>query len=140
MVRGYFLRFESSDVLPAFRLLAGCSDTTEVVAHQDLAGVHAPNRWRRSALRSRVWVLVLLALIACLPFINRPAGPDESGFLLVASQWRPGHSLYGNYWVDRPPLLLLIFDLASHLGGVVGLRLIGLIGVVVTVLLATLLT
>ena len=41
-----------------------------------------------------------------MPFLARPLSPDEGGFLLVASQWEPGTSLYGHYWVDRPPLLM----------------------------------
>lgn len=66
----------------------------------------------------------------------RPLSPDEGGFLLVASQWQPGGSLYGHYWVDRPPLLISIFDLADHAGGAVGLRLIGIAAVLASVFLA----
>ena len=45
-----------------------------------------------------------------LLFLARPATPDEGGFLMVASQWHVGGtSLYGDYWVDRPPLLIGIF-------------------------------
>lgn len=83
--------------------------------------------------------LALLAGAAWVPFIAAPLSPDEGGFLLVASQWEPGTSLYGHYWVDRPPLLLSIFDLASHLGGAVGLRLIGIAAVLASVALAALL-
>lgn len=50
-----------------------------------------------------------------LPFLHRPLTSDESGFLLLAQHWSRGHSLYGDYWVDRPPLLLWLFDVASHL-------------------------
>lgn len=56
------------------------------------------------------------AMAAWLPFVDRPLSPDESGFLLLTQQWRPGSSLYGNYWVDRPPLLLWLFDLAGQWG------------------------
>lgn len=61
-----------------------------------------------------------------LPFIGHAASPDEGGFLVVGGQWHgAGSSLYGNYWVDRPPLLVTIFHLASSLGGLTALRLIG---------------
>lgn len=86
------------------------------------------------------WLLALVATVAWLPFVTRPLSPDEGGFLLVASQWHSGSSLYGHYWVDRPPLLLVVFDVASHLGGAVGLRLIGIAAVVSCVLLADRLT
>ena len=59
-----------------------------------------------------------MATAAWLPFLHRPLTPDESGFLLIAQQWRPGHSLYGDYWVDRPPLLIWLFTLADDLGAV----------------------
>lgn len=71
-----------------------------------------------------VWTIVgvgiaaALAVAAWLPFMDVPLSPDESGFLLVAQHWSPGSSLYGPYWVDRPPLLLWLFSLAGHLGPV----------------------
>ncbi len=43
--------------------------------------------------------------------------------MLVASQWTPGSSLYGDYWVDRPPLLIDFFDVADHPGGATALGL-----------------
>jgi len=68
-----------------------------------------------------------------MPFLTAPVSPDEGGFLLVASQWRPGPSLYGSYWVDRPPLLVGVFALADLLGGPLALRVIGASAVVVAV-------
>lgn len=49
---------------------------------------------------------------------------------MVVGQWSPGTSLYGNYWVDRPPLLIGLFQLA-YLGGggAVTLRLMGIAAV-----------
>ncbi|MEZ0579112.1 hypothetical protein [Nocardioides sp. MH1] len=62
---------------------------------------------------------VLLAAAVCvgawLPFLDRPLTNDESGFLLLGQQWGHGTSLYGNYWVDRPPLLIGIYALVAHL-------------------------
>lgn len=75
------------------------------------------------------------AVLARTPFIGHAPGPDESGFLLVGAQWNSaGSSLYGNYWVDRPPLLVTIFRLASLLGGVPALRIIGCVAVLLIVL------
>jgi len=77
----------------------------------------------------------LLAVLARLPFLSRPPSPDEAGFLLVGQQWHPGGtSLYGSYWVDRPPLLVTIFGFAADLGGLVPLRLIGCLATVAVVL------
>ncbi|GAW50974.1 MULTISPECIES: hypothetical protein [unclassified Nocardioides] len=87
-------------------------------------------RWRGVA------VVALAAALLWLPNLLRPLSSDEGGFLLVASQWSPGTSLYGNYWVDRPPLLIGLFQLADEGGGRTGLRLLGLLAVVVSVLLA----
>lgn len=70
------------------------------------------------ALALAVGLAAATATAAWLPFLHRPLTPDESGFLLIAQQWRPGHSLYGDYWVDRPPLLIWLFTLADHLGAV----------------------
>ena len=58
----------------------------------------------------------LVAMAAWLPFLDRPLTADESGFMLLAQQWGPGHSLYGDFWVDRPPLLIWLFAMAGHLG------------------------
>ena len=87
-------------------------------------------------MRRATWAVALLAGLAWVPFVAWPLSPDEGGFLLVASQWHPGRSLYGQYWVDRPPLLLTIFDLAGHLGGATALRLMGIAVVVGSVILA----
>ncbi len=83
-----------------------------------------------------VLVLATAAVLARMPFLTRPLSPDEGGFLMVAAQWSPGTSLYGDYWVDRPPLLVTLFELAGHLGGGVGLRLLGAASVGATVLIA----
>ncbi len=80
--------------------------------------------------------LALAALLGWLPFLWRPLSPDEGGYLIVASQWGPGSSLYGDYWVDRPPVLIGLFALADGLGDRWALRLLGCLAVVATVLLA----
>jgi hypothetical protein len=79
---------------------------------------------------------MLVVVLARLLFVTRPATPDEAGFLVVASQWHVGGtSLYGNYWVDRPPLLIGIFRVADLAGGLTALRVIGAIAAAVTVAL-----
>ena len=72
-----------------------------------------------------------------LPYAWTPAGADESGYLIVARQWHAGGtSLYGSFWVDRPPLLLMVFQAASALGGDPALRVLGGLAAAVTVLAA----
>jgi hypothetical protein len=89
-----------------------------------------------------IWWVVAGALVAValrLPYLRTPLRSDEGGFLLVASQWHPGSSLYGNYWVDRPPLLIAFYGVADWLGGTTALRLMGCALVFTAVLLAHLL-
>ncbi|GAB3199461.1 hypothetical protein GCM10027062_16190 [Nocardioides hungaricus] len=85
----------------------------------------------------RVAALAVLAGAVWLPFAGRLLSPDEGGLLIVAGQWSGGSSLYGDYFVDRPPLLVALFALADALGGTPwALRLLGVAAVVATVLLA----
>lgn len=84
--------------------------------------------------RYAVPVSAVVAVLARVPFLTRAASPDEAGFLLVGRQWHAGgSSLYGNYWVDRPPLLVTFFGIAADLGGVVPLRLLGCLATVLVV-------
>lgn len=84
------------------------------------------------------WTIVasVAAAVACrIPFLGHAPWPDEAGFLLVGRQWNGGGaSLYGNYWVDRPPLLITIFRVAAFSGGLTALRVIGCIAVGIVVL------
>src|SRR3954447_16366457 len=66
--------------------------------------------------------LCLAVAASRLPTLSSPVSYDEGGFLPVGSQWSPGSSLYGRYWVDRPPLLIGVFTLADDLGGARPLR------------------
>ena len=82
-----------------------------------------------------VWAIALVAVAVRLPLLGRTPSPDEAGFLLVGGQWHPGGtSLYGTYWVDRPPLLITLFRIAAEAGGLVPLRLIGCVAVALTIL------
>ncbi|GAA1734661.1 hypothetical protein [Aeromicrobium alkaliterrae] len=76
--------------------------------------------------------LALVGVVLRLPFLGVPAGNDEAGFLVVARSWDRGSSLYGDYWVDRPPLLLWIFDLA---GDLTTLRVLGCVAAAATIVL-----
>jgi hypothetical protein len=96
-----------------------------------MAGRHV-----RTALTRRPAVAVsILTVLLRLTFLAVPVAPDEGGYLAVAAQWSPaGTSLYGQYWVDRPPLLITIFQAASLLGGITALRLLGALAAALTVM------
>ena len=86
---------------------------------------------------SWVTALAVLSGAAWLPFAGRALSPDEGGLLILGGQWSAGSSLYGDYFVDRPPLLIAIFSLADAVGGSAWVvRGLGVVAVVATVLLA----
>ncbi|MCW2785529.1 MAG: hypothetical protein JWP74_2046 [Marmoricola sp.] len=74
-------------------------------------------------------------MLARLLEIRSDGSPDESGFLVLANQWHAGTSLYGNYWVDRPPLLITLFRVADLFGGLMALRVVGALFAAAAVLL-----
>jgi hypothetical protein len=92
--------------------------------------VPVQDRTRRHAL---VALLTVVVVASRLPFLDAALSSDEGGFLLVGSQWHGGSSLYGDYWVDRPPLLIELFGLA---GNAIGLRLLGCLAAALVVVLA----
>lgn len=98
-------------------------------------------RLRPDQRATLAWVAVLVGAVVLsrLPLFTRPVSRDEAGFLMVASQLGPGRSLYGDYWVDRPPLLLAFYAVADRLGGPDALRAMGLLLVAVAVVAAALL-
>jgi hypothetical protein len=77
---------------------------------------------------------VVVVVAGRWPFLDRVASPDEAGFLVIGGQWSSGSSLYGDFWVDRPPLLVTYFWLAAHAGGLTALRVLGIVASVVVVL------
>ncbi|MBO9524499.1 MAG: hypothetical protein J7518_23410 [Nocardioidaceae bacterium] len=97
--------------------------------------VSAPLR-RRTRLPLAVPVSIAVLVLVRALEVRAGASPDEGGFLVVAGQWHAGgSSLYGDYWVDRPPLLLAFYRLADLTGGLTSLRVIGAIAAAITVLL-----
>ena len=90
---------------------------------------------RASVARRHAPVLAIAAagVLLRLPYLVAPEGSDEGGYLTVAHQWHAGPSLYGQYWVDRPPLLIALFQLSSALGGLPALRVVGALAAAVAV-------
>ncbi len=77
------------------------------------------------------------AFLLRLPGLGRPVRPDEAGWFLVARTWDPSaESVYGPHFVDRPPSLIALVDLADALGGPFALRLLGALAAASMVLLA----
>jgi len=73
-------------------------------------------------------VAVLVASALRLPGLLASPSSDEAGFLLVARSWSPSaDSLYGHYWVDRPPVLLAAYRWSDALFGGLGPRLLALV-------------
>ena len=91
------------------------------------------------AIESR-WTIPLAAFAAFalrLSGLTRPIRPDEAGFTLVARSWAPhADSVYGPYFVDRPPLLISVFKLSDAIAGPAFIRVIGALACAVLVLLA----
>ncbi|WP_341924999.1 GtrA family protein [Nocardioides psychrotolerans] len=131
---------------PDSRRVAGGSGVTSILVEPQPPPLQPPPQagrgpWLRSCVSrcehpATVVVIAAVGALVWLPNFARPLGSDESGFLLVASQWSPGTSLYGDYWVDRPPLLIGLFELADVGGGANALHLLGLLAVITSVLLA----
>ncbi len=60
-----------------------------------------------------LWVCLAVVLVRAT-YVLQPLRSDEGGYLLAARQWHSsGEFLYGDYYVDRPPLLMLIFRVAA---------------------------
>ncbi|MCY7400706.1 MAG: hypothetical protein LH477_07085 [Nocardioides sp.] len=72
---------------------------------------------RTFARRRSVMLACLATLLVHLLSLTRLLGSDEGGFAMVARHWRDGGPfLYGPQWVDRPPGLIALFNIAQRLG------------------------
>ena len=93
-------------------------------------GAVVDNRWT-------VPFAAALAGLLRLPGLTRAIRPDEAGWFLIARTWDPPpDSVYGLHFVDRPPSLIGLVDLADFLGGPAVLRLMGALAAAAIVLLA----
>jgi 4-amino-4-deoxy-L-arabinose transferase-like glycosyltransferase len=86
------------------------------------------------------WTVAVAAAVAGLVRLlglTRPVRADEAGFELVARSWNPsGGSLYGAYFVDRPPSLIAVYKVSDAIGGPLAIRVVGAVACAVLVLLA----
>jgi 4-amino-4-deoxy-L-arabinose transferase-like glycosyltransferase len=81
---------------------------------------------RAGSFPGAVALSVALTVALRAPFLATPLGVDEGGLAFVARHWvRHGTSVYGDQWLDRPPLLVLLVRVAVQAGGTTGLRLLG---------------
>ena len=96
----------------------------------------APRRDTTVPVAVKVGLLAGAAAVAWLPFIGVPLSRDEAGLLMVGSQWGPGLSLYGDYWVDRPPLLVALFGAISVVGDDAAVRVLGAVAAAISVVAA----
>ncbi len=84
---------------------------------------------RAGRLIDSPWTIAVAAAAAFLlrlPGLTRPIRADEAGLALVARAWDPmPDSLYGAYFVDRPPLLIALFKVSDAIAGPLFIRLVG---------------
>ena len=80
---------------------------------------------------------MIAAVLGRIPSLQWPLRPDEAGFLLVARAWHPEpDSVFGTYWVDRPPPIIALFKLSDWLGGPYFIRVFGALAAALFVLFA----
>ncbi|WP_182524481.1 hypothetical protein [Nocardioides dongkuii] len=87
--------------------------------------------------RYTVVLAAAAAFLLRMPGLTRPVRADEAGFLLVGRSWDPmPDSVFGHYFVDRPPLLIAIFEASDAIGGPHFIRVLGAIACAALVLAA----
>jgi hypothetical protein len=94
--------------------------------------------------RRRTHLVLAAALLGTVGlrwlYLGFPLGIDEGGVAFIAKAWGTGHgSLYGAYWLDRPPLLVALYKAVVH-GGPTGIRALGALAALALVTTTTLLT
>ena len=91
----------------------------------------------RASPRAVVGMSMVAAVLGRLPSLQWPLRPDEAGFLLVARAWDPQpDSMFGTYWVDRPPPIIALFKLSDWIGGPYFIRVIAALAAALFVLAA----
>jgi 4-amino-4-deoxy-L-arabinose transferase-like glycosyltransferase len=98
---------------------------------------------RRQWLRLAAWILLGVALAFALraAWLDAALGRDEGGVAFIAQSWHhAGPFTYGNYFLDRPPLLVWIYRAAVDAGGATGIRVLGALSAALAVTLTTLLS
>ena len=84
-----------------------------------------------------VWFAAAAAFLARFPGLLWPLRPDEAGFLMVARAWHPEpDSVYGHYFVDRPPPIIWLMQWSDAVGGPYAHRLLGAVACAALVLTA----
>ncbi|WP_067437379.1 hypothetical protein [Nocardioides jensenii] len=99
----------------------------------------SPTRWTVPEIGTKRLVggVAVLAMLLRFPGMLWPIRPDEAGFTLVARAWHPQpDSLYGTYWVDRPPPLIALIKLSDWIGGPLFIRVIAALGCALLVVAA----
>jgi hypothetical protein len=108
-----------------------------VSAAQNLAAEHNGPMPPRPSTRMVVGLAMVAAVIGRIPSLQWPLRPDEAGFLLVARAWNPEpDSMFGTYWVDRPPPIIALFKLSDWLGGPYFIRVVAALAAALFVLAA----
>lgn len=119
------LRYDRSPAVPPQARRERLARAAEQVAEQPLG----------------IWIAMAVALALALraPWLAEPLGNDEGGLLYVAGEWRAGGPFpYGDYFLDRPPLLLLVFLAAAETAGAEAVRAMGALAAVALVVVAAL--
>lgn len=94
------------------------------------------------SVRFLFWLVGALVLTVLLrvPWFGTPLGNDEGGLAYVADAGHGGGPfLYGDYFIDRPPLLLAVFRFAAETGGTATVRTVGVFAALVVVVTTTIL-
>lgn len=87
--------------------------------------------------RRVAWIAAGCVVLARLLGTRLPLRADEAGFLLVARSWDPQpDSVYGHFFVDRPPLLIGVIRGMDLVGPPELLRIVGALWFGVLVLVA----
>jgi len=87
--------------------------------------------------RRVVAVSAAATMLLRFPGLMWPIRPDEAGFTLVARNWHPASdSLYGTYWVDRPPPLIALVKASDWIGGPLFIRFVAAVGCALLVVAA----